>query len=128
MHTQPSSGARCVIFGRTLRLLPYFMCMNSEASGETATMRRLCDKYHNPMGWLIFLSVFVRKKPWWMAYAELMNRNFFFCVSCSYMITGRNLCPLSINQKLTAKSYCLINKQIFSLGNTCKHLTTSMKQ
>ena len=28
--------ARCLIFGRTLRLLPYFMCANSEGSGETA--------------------------------------------------------------------------------------------
>ena len=39
---------------------PYFMCANSEGSGETAQMRRLawafagrlCDKYHNPMSWL----------------------------------------------------------------------------
>ena len=62
MHTQPSSGARCLIFGRTLRLLPYFMCTNSEGSGKTARMRkftrafagRLCDKYQNPMSWLIF--------------------------------------------------------------------------
>ena len=40
-HAQPSSGARCVIFGLTLRLLPYFMCANSEGSGETARMHRL---------------------------------------------------------------------------------------
>ena len=47
-------------FGRTLLLLLYFMCANSEGSGETAQMRRLawafagrlCDKYHNPMSWL----------------------------------------------------------------------------
>ena len=46
--------ARCSIFGRTLRLLPYFLCANSEGSGETARMRMLawafvvrqCDKYH----------------------------------------------------------------------------------
>ena len=61
-------GVRCLIFGRTLRLLPYFMCANSEGSGETARMRRLawafvgrlCDKYHNLMSWLIlfaFISV-----------------------------------------------------------------------
>ena len=37
-HAQPSSGARCLIFGRTLRLLPYFMCANSEGAGETAWM------------------------------------------------------------------------------------------
>ena len=29
------------LFGRTLCLLPYFMCANSEGSGETALMRRL---------------------------------------------------------------------------------------
>ena len=64
---QPSSGARC-LFGRTLRLLPHFMCANSEGSGETARMRRLAwafacrlyDKYHNLMCWLI---LFVR--PYW---------------------------------------------------------------
>ena len=53
-HAQPSSGAGYLIFGQTLPLLPYFMCANSEGSGETAWMRRLawalagrlCDKYH----------------------------------------------------------------------------------
>ena len=38
---QPSSGARYLIFGRTLPLHPYLMCANSEGSGETARMRRL---------------------------------------------------------------------------------------
>ena len=46
-------------FGRTLLLLPYFMCVNSESSGETARMRRLawafaghlCDKYNNLMSY-----------------------------------------------------------------------------
>ena len=50
----------CLILGRTLRLLPYFMFANSEGSDETARMRRLawafagrlCDKYHNLMSWL----------------------------------------------------------------------------
>ena len=32
MHVQPSSRARCLIFGLTFRLLPYFMCANSEGS------------------------------------------------------------------------------------------------
>ena len=49
-------------FGQTLRLLPFFMCVNSEGSGETVWMRslawaltiRLCDKYHNLMSWLKF--------------------------------------------------------------------------
>ena len=60
-HAQPSSVARCLNIGRTLRLFPYFMCANSEGSGETARLRRLawafagrlCDKYHNLMTWLI---------------------------------------------------------------------------
>ena len=60
-HAQPSSGAKCLIFGRTLCLLPYIMCANSEGSGETAGMHRLAwaytgglyDKYHNLMSWLI---------------------------------------------------------------------------
>ena len=50
-----------LIFGRTLRLLPYVICANSEGSGETARMQRLawsfpgrlCDKYHNLMSWLV---------------------------------------------------------------------------
>ena len=64
---QASSVARCLIFGRTLRLLPDFMCANSEGSGETARMRRLawafagrlCDKYHNLMSWLMFIESLV---------------------------------------------------------------------
>ena len=52
-----------VIDYKTLRLFPYFMCANSEGSGETAQMRRLAwafpgrlyDKYHNFMSWLIIL-------------------------------------------------------------------------
>ena len=60
-HAQPSSGATCLMFGRTLRLLSYFMCANSEGSGETARIRRLarafdgclCDKYHYLMRWLV---------------------------------------------------------------------------
>ena len=59
-HGQPSNRARCLIFGQTLRLLPYFKCANSEGSGETAGMHRLvwafasrlCDKYYNLMNWL----------------------------------------------------------------------------
>ena len=42
---QTSSGARCLIFGRTLRLLPYFMYANSKGSGETARMCRLARAF-----------------------------------------------------------------------------------
>ena len=53
-------GLDVLFFGWTLRLLPYFMCANSEGSGETARMRRLawafagrlCAKYYNLMSWL----------------------------------------------------------------------------
>ena len=38
-HVQLSSGSRCLIFGRTLRQLPHFMCANSEGYGKTAQMR-----------------------------------------------------------------------------------------
>ena len=50
----------------SFRLLPYFMCVNSEGYGETAWMcrlasafaGRLCDKYHNLMSWLILQQIF----------------------------------------------------------------------
>ena len=55
----------------TLPLLQYFMCANSEGSGDTVRMRRLAwdfaghlyDKYHNLMSWLKY-RVFV---PIWQA-------------------------------------------------------------
>ena len=61
-----------MIFVRTLRLLPYFMCANSEGSGETARMRRLawafagrlCDKYHNLMSWLKCFNRLFRNSYW----------------------------------------------------------------
>ena len=39
--SQPSNGARYLIFGRNLHLLPYFICATSQGSGETARMPRL---------------------------------------------------------------------------------------
>ena len=64
-HAQPSSGAKCLIFGWTLRLFPYFMCANSEGSGEIARVRKLawafagcqCDKYHNLMSGSNYLEI-----------------------------------------------------------------------
>ena len=38
------------VFGRTLRLLPYFMCANGEGSGETARMRRLARVFAGRLG------------------------------------------------------------------------------
>ena len=59
MHSHPV-GLDVWFFGRTLCLLPYFMCANSEGSDEAVRMRRLawaftgslCDKYHNLLSWL----------------------------------------------------------------------------
>ena len=74
-HVQPSCRVKCLIFGWTLRLLPYFMCANSKGSGETARLPslswafagRLCDKYHNLMSWLkcysINFSVYINHRP-----------------------------------------------------------------
>ena len=64
MHRHPV-GLENWFFGRTLRLLPYFMCANSEGSGEIAWMYRLalifsgrlCDKYHNLMSWLKYVCI-----------------------------------------------------------------------
>ena len=59
VHAQPSSGARCLTFGRILQLLPYFMCATAKALARlrrltSAFAGRLCDKYHNLMSWLIY--------------------------------------------------------------------------
>ena len=40
MRSHPMA-AWSLLFGRTVRLLPYFMCANSEGSGVTVRMRRL---------------------------------------------------------------------------------------
>ena len=40
-HAMQSTGATRLIFYQILRLLPYFICANSEGSGETARMRSL---------------------------------------------------------------------------------------
>ena len=61
-------------FCRTLRLLPYFMCANSEGSGETARMRklawafvgRICDKYHNLMSWHILAFCIICSRLIWI--------------------------------------------------------------
>ena len=83
-HVQPSSGARCLIFGRTLRLLPYFMCANSEDSDGTARMRRLarafagrlCDKYHNLMSWLkLYIGMIWCSKKYERRHSEIFFGN-----------------------------------------------------
>ena len=56
-HTQPSSGARCLIFGRTLS---YTFILHVRTVNALARLRRLagafagrlCGKYHNLMSWL----------------------------------------------------------------------------
>ena len=97
--------ARCLIFCQTLRLLPYFMCANSEGSCETARMRRvawafagrICDTYHNLMSWLILTFILLGSSCLWrvryqfnsVKIAKLLlnttcscTRTLWFCITC----------------------------------------------
>ena len=82
------------LFGRTLRLLPYFIWANSEGSGKTVRMHRLtwaftgclCDKYHNLMSWLIFslkqdIKVRVKTKIF-----SLLDFQFLYEISVSFEV------------------------------------------
>ena len=116
-HAQRSIGTRCLIFGRTLRLLPYFMCANNEGSGETrgcagspAFAGRLCDKYHNHMSWLICRSPSSFQKPldhsksnfmWDLHGIKAVSFFFFFqmvwamrprWLPCPYMLKPLKIC------------------------------------
>ena len=52
VHMQPSSGARCLIFGRTLSPFPYFMCANSEGSGDTPPPHLTTFEPPVPKSWI----------------------------------------------------------------------------
>ena len=101
-HVQPSSGARCLIFGGTLRLLPNFMCANSEGSGETAQMRRLgwafagrlYDKYHNLMSWLIItlLANFLFSASMTASFVSTLNNDGTIC-TVSFISLNTNILP-----------------------------------
>ena len=63
VYAQPSSGARCLIFGWNFRLLPYFMCATEKALArpcgcaglpEPLLVTGRCGKYHNLLSWLKF--------------------------------------------------------------------------
>ena len=116
-HVQPSSGYRCLIFGWTLRLLPYFMSANSEGSGETARMRRLawafagrpCDKYHSLMSWLKF-TISTKNNPsthyvYQFASVKKVNINCEFCSQycANYMSTSCNCWLVSLNDSFLVK-------------------------
>ena len=96
-HAQPSIGARC-LFGRTIRLLPYFMSANSEGSGETVRMRRLawafagrlCDKYHNLMRWLISLWEPERRISYCSIVKRLMNVDLNFIANTDMSTSKRS--------------------------------------
>ena len=57
------TGARHLEFPPNPELLPYFVCANSEGSGESAHMRRLtwaftahiCNKFQNRLNWYVCL-------------------------------------------------------------------------
>ena len=107
--------ARCLIFGWTLRILPYFMCANSKGSGETAWMPRLawafagrlCDKYHNLMNWLIWFRCIVYNNL--AIWSKLMfsdvnkntstNQTFCYALKCVFWHIKKCFHALSISFK-----------------------------
>ena len=63
-HAQPSSGARCLIFGQTLRILPFFMCANSKGSGSAepllvAYVISTKISWAGSILWLVDLSILI---------------------------------------------------------------------
>ena len=110
MHAQPSSGARYLIIGQNLRLLPYFMCANSEGSGETARMHRLAwafagrlsDKYHNLVSWLKlkklfshFFRSFLFERIFHLHMADNCNSGIIFFINeLAHDKTNKMICPV----------------------------------
>ena len=91
-HAQPSSGARCLIFGRTLRLLPYFMCANSGCAGspEPSLVAYVISTKISCAGSFIFesiVSVFV--------FIYLTVHFFLICVLRPIKIISLILCQAS---------------------------------
>ena len=90
--------ARCLIFGWTLRLLPYFMCVNSESSSEIARMCKLarafaghlCDKYHNLMSWLKY-TCFEKKD---LVFIVNINQYSYTCTCITFFIC-KHMCARS---------------------------------
>ena len=103
-----TNRARCLIFGQTPRLLPYFMCANSKDSGETARMHRLawtfagrlCDKYYNLMSWLKWQTVKALIMPVWSASTLLAHT----CLS-QYLGSLRYVCHLITMSILMTNCY-----------------------
>ena len=105
-----ASGARCLSFGWTLFLLPFFMCTNSEGCGETAWMRRqawsfagrICDTYHNLMSWLIYLYGEISK-----IIPELSSVTLFICSTDHYRsVPGAAQFSHWYSQETTDWIYC----------------------
>ena len=70
VNIQPPSDAIYLVLGKGLHLLPCFVCVSSEAYGETAHMRSLAigftaqqyKKFQTPTSWLMFCFQIVTNK------------------------------------------------------------------
>ena len=112
-----------VFFCRTLRLLPYFMCANSEVSGETARMRRLawafagrlCGKYHNLMSWLKWIYFGKKTKTW----SLWKNNNLAWKNTCS-IVSFFYLTVLLLGTKEIPLRRSLIHLSVFKNKYTAR--------
>ena len=89
-HAPPSSRARWLICGPTLRLLPYFMCANSEGSGETARML-VAYVINTLISWAGSFVVSWQSQVTWNLCQKYITQSFFYtpviCNHCPH-ITG----------------------------------------
>ena len=110
-------------FWSTLRLLPYFMCANSEGSGDTAQMRRLawvfagclCDKYHNLMSWLICFM------------QSLKHLTLIFCHFWSRIKTNRIYDGVEASTRTSQASFKIIHHKRGSAEHETNNLKTSLR-
>ena len=139
MHALSSSGARCLIFGRTFHLLPYFMCANSKKlSRDCADAQAcltftgpICDKYHNPMSWLkycLYQSILMHTLSWCFSVTvRFLHERSWSCVP-RHTLLGQVLDWLELNIRLRNRTYdSRINQSflfhIWKEGYVCSDLT-----
>ena len=125
MHAQQSTGTTRLIFGQTLCLIPYFMCANSEGSGETARMHSLAwalavhlyNKYHNLISWLkynVINKTVLRKNIWRIL---KFDQNF---------LSLRKYILIKICQHLTVLNTCIHNFSRCEMKSTLHWLQYSI--
>ena len=110
-----------------LCLLPYFMCANSEGSGETARMQslawafavRLCDSYHNLMSWLKSLDVsHVFLEHGWHQYNVKTNsliKTRFMVRCCLWCVDMKLLQPNYIKETIDVKCCVFLSFSVFPI-------------